>query len=320
MRELNAAQARQYIDALAVFEAHEEAQSQADQLRGGMYWHKGPARAPESSYLIRTQTGGGEKSLGPRNPETEQIYQQFQDRKAASSARLSALKAKLTEQQRLNRALRVGRVDPLVVGVLDRLAHTHLQSYFRVVGTHALYAYEAAAGVMVDSDAVATRDIDLLWDVRRRLRFATALARVDSSMLGVLQKVDPSFRIRSLQRYTAVNQDGFEVDILRRMQAGDDPHPLRLSDDEDDFWVTQARRAQVLMDSPPFSAVIVASNGRMARMKTLHPVAFIQFKRWMSELPERDPLKRRRDALQASVTETLLQHYLPHLKTLGATP
>ena len=315
MRELNASQARQYIDALAVFEAHEEARSQADQLRGGMYWHKGPARAPELSYLIRTQTGGGEKSLGPRNAETEQIYRQFQDRKAASTARLSALKTKLTEQQRLNRALRVGRVDPLVVAVLDRLAQTHLQGFFRVVGTHALYAYEAAAGVMVDSDAVATRDIDLLWDVRRRLRFATALARVDSSMLGVLQKVDPSFRIRSLQRYTAVNQEGFEVDILRRMQAGDDPHPLRLSDDEDDFWVTQARRAQVLMDSPPFSAVIVASNGRMARMNTLHPATFIQFKRWMSELPERDPLKRRRDALQATVTETLLQHYLPHLAT-----
>lgn len=307
MRELNASQARQYIDALAVFEAQEEAQAQADQLRGGMYWHKGPARAPESSYLIRTQTGGGEKSLGPRSAETEQIYQQFQDRKAASNARLDALKSKLVEQQRLNRALRVGRVDPLVVAVLDRLARTRLEGFFRVVGTHALYAYEAAAGVMVD--------IDLLWDVRRRLRFATALARVDSSMLGVLQKVDPSFRIRSLQRYTAVNQDGFEVDILRRMQAGDDPHPVRLSEDEDDFWVTQARRAQVLMDSPPFSAVIVASNGRMARMQTLHPAAFIQFKRWMSELPERDPLKRRRDALQASVTDTLLQHYLPHLNT-----
>lgn len=318
MRELNATQARQYIDALAVFEALEEAQAQADQLRGGMYWHKGPVRAPESSYLIRTQTGGGEKSLGPRSAETEQIYQQFQERKAASNARLDALKSKLAEQQRLNRALRVGRVDPLVVAVLDRLARTRLQAFFRVVGTHALYAYEAAAGVMVDSDAVATRDIDLLWDVRRRLRFATALARVDSSMLGVLQKVDPSFRIRSLQRYTAVNQDGFEVDILRRMQAGDDPHPVRLSEDEDDFWVTQARRAQVLMDSPPFSAVIVASNGRMARMHTLHPVAFIQFKRWMSELPERDPLKRRRDALQASVTDTLLQHYLPHLNTPNA--
>ena len=69
------------------------------------------------------------------------------------------------------------------------------------------------------------------------------------------------------------------------------------------------------MDSPPFSAVIVASNGRMARMNTLHPATFIQFKRWMSELPERDPLKRRRDALQATVTETLLQHYLPHLAT-----
>lgn len=35
-------------------------------------------------------------------------------------------------------------------------------------------------------------------------------------MLGVLKKVDSSFRIRQSQKYTAVNKDGFEVDIVRR--------------------------------------------------------------------------------------------------------
>jgi hypothetical protein len=204
-------------------------------------------------------------------------------------------------------------VAPLIVQILRRLSEARLGEHFRVVGTHALYAYESAAGVAFDNEAVATRDIDLLWDVRRRMAFATALSRVDSSMLGVLRKVDATFKVRNAQKYTAVNQDGFEVDILRRMKHAQDPHPIRMSDDEDDFWAAQAPRAQELLDAPGFSAVIVATDGDMARMNTLDPSALARFKRWMSGLPDRDPLKRRRDALQAQLVENVVRDYLPHL-------
>jgi hypothetical protein len=99
------------------------------------------------------------------------------------------------------------------------------------------------------------------------------------------------------------------------MKQEDDPHPIRLSDDEDDFWAAQAPRAQELLDAPGFSAVIVATDGDMARMNTLDPIAFARFKRWMSELQDRDPLKRRRDALQAQLVEAVVRDYLPHLKS-----
>ena len=313
MLEISATASRQYIDAVSVFEALEEAQAEADQVRGGMYWHAGPAAAPDAKYLVRTSPAGAETSLGARSPETEAIYQRFTQRKRNSAERLTGLKAALDQHQRLNRALRVGRVDPLVVALLGRLAHTHLSPHFRVVGTHALYAYEAAAGVRLDPDTLATRDIDLLWDTRKRILFATQLARVDSSMLGVLKKVDGSFRMRKSQKYSAVNKDGFEVDIIRREQPGDDPHPIKLSEEDDDFWVAQARRGSVLLDSPGFSAVIVATNGTMARMHTVHPATFATFKRWMAGQGDRDPLKRRRDVLQADTVQALLAKYLPPL-------
>jgi hypothetical protein len=272
MLETSATIARQYIDAVSTFEALEEAQEEAAHVRGGMYWHAGPASSPDAKYLVRTTPAGAETSLGARTAETEAIYERFTKRKRESAERVSGLKAALEQHQRLNRALRVGRVDPLVVALLSRLASTQLSPHFRVVGTHALYAYEATAGVRLDSDALATRDMDLLWDTRKRILFSTQLAKVDSSMLGVLKKVDNSFRIRKSQKYTAVNKDGFEVDIIRRERAGDDPHPIKLSDEDEDFWVVQARRANVLLDSPGFSAVIVATNGTMARMNTVHPV------------------------------------------------
>lgn len=311
MLEISATVARQYIDAASTFEALEEAQLEAAQVRGGMYWHAGPASAPEAKYLVRTTPAGAETSLGPRTPENEAIYKRFTQRKRESAERVSGLKAALEQQQRVNRALRVGRVDPLIVALLSRLTSTRLSQHFRVIGTHALYAYESTAGVRLDSDTLATRDIDLLWDTRKRILFSTQLAKVDSSMLGVLKKVDSTFRIRKAQKYTAVNKDGFEVDIVRRERAGDDPHPIKLSDEDDDFWVVQARRANVLLDSPGFSAVIVATNGTMARMNTVHPATFVAFKRWMAAQPDRDALKRRRDVLQADAVQTLLDKYLP---------
>jgi hypothetical protein len=181
MLEISAAIARQYIDAIATFEALEEAHEEAGQVRGGMYWHAGPPSSPESKYLVRTTPAGAETSLGSRTPENEAIFERFTRRKRESVERVSGLKAAPDQHQRLNRALRVGRVDPLVVALLGRLASTQLSPHFRVVGTHALYAYEAAAGVRLDSDTLATRDMDLLWDTRKRILFSTQLAKVDSS-------------------------------------------------------------------------------------------------------------------------------------------
>lgn len=311
MQEISPAAARQYIDAVAVFEAWEEAQQDAAQVRGGMYWHAGPPSAPEARYLVRTTPAGAQTSLGPQSPESQAIYDRFMQRKQESAERMAGLKAALDQHRRLNRALRVGRVEPLVVSLLARLADTQLSPHFRVVGTHALYAYEAAAGVRLDADALATRDTDLLWDTRKRIQFATQLARVDSSMLGVLKKVDGTFRMRRSQQYTAVNKDGFEVDIIRREQVEDDPHPIKLSGEDDDFWVAQARRANVLLDAPGFSAVVVATNGTMARMGTVAPGTFVAFKRWLADQRDRDALKRRRDVLQAAAVEKLMDEFLP---------
>ncbi len=101
--------------------------------------------------------------------------------------------------------------------------------------------------------------------------------------------------------------------IIRREQTGDDPHPIKLSneDEDEDFGVAQARHANVLLDSPGFSAVIVATNGTLARMNTVHPATFVTFKRWMAEQADRDPLKRSRDKLQADAVQELLVQCFP---------
>jgi hypothetical protein len=302
---------RQYIDAQSAFSAWEDAFKEMLSVRGSMRWKNQNGK----DYLIRVSAVGNNTSLGPRSEETEKIHGNFVARKVASQQRFSDLTETLERQQRMNRALFVGRTPRILVEILNRLYKEGLSEFFTVVGTHALYAYEARAGVLFgETEAMATQDIDFLMDVRKRISFVTKMRHAATSMLKLIQKVDPSFRLREDQKYTAVNSRGFEVDIIRREPKDGDPHPMRLTDDEgDEFYVVPARNAGVLLDGPPFSAIVVSASGHMARMNTISPLTFINFKRWMAEQVDRDTMKRSRDLLQANLVEELVNEYLPQL-------
>jgi len=164
----------------------------------------------------------------------------------------------LGEAQRLNRAHRAGRVPNLVVGLLDRLHGEGLDKHFTVVGTHALYAYEASAGVRIMPSAMQ-RKTSTCPGAPVRVSFITDLAKMEEkSILRILQRVDPTFQRKDMHNETAINARGFEVDFLRREQQQDGPHPWRFSADEDDLWPVQAHRASILTDAPRFAAPVIA--------------------------------------------------------------
>ena len=302
-------QKRQFIDAETVFLATAKAKKAAAEVRGSMLWRELRGK----STLIRTSASSAQKSLGLRGTETEAIYASFMARKQSAQARLKALRAQLGTQQRLNRALRVGRVPNVVVGVINALEKIGVHEHFLVVGTHALYAYETAAGVRISEEAMATRDVDRLFDTRKRIAFFTAMKKLDSSLIGVLRKVDPSFEVVEDQLCTARNQDGFEVDIIRRAAKDTDPHPLRMSDDEDDFWAVQVSMGEKLQSARRMDQVVVGTSGEMALMRTIHPLDFARIKQSLSQQIGRDPNKSGKDALQSRVVTELVNEHLPHL-------
>jgi hypothetical protein len=53
----------------------------------------------------------------------------------------------------------------------------------------------------------------------------------------------------------------------------------------------------------------------MARMNTLAPLQFVRSKQWMSNLPDRNAGKKRRDALQALAVEQVVRDYLPQYES-----
>lgn len=265
----------------------------------------------KGTYLIRTSVTGGQTSLGLKDERTQAIHDSFQQRKGPAEARLKSLKERLEEQRKLNRLYRVGRTPVIVVKALAALEAAGMADQFMVIGTHAIYAYETAAGVQVQSNALATRDLDLLFDARKRLAFATTLNRSGAkSLIGVLKKADASFKVKRDQLQTAVNNDGFEIDIIRRQATPDDPHPMKMSDEEDDFWAVQISDGDKLTTGRKFDHLVVAANGEMANMRTVHPLDFIRLKRQLSQMQLRDPLKAPKDLLQASVVQQLWDSYL----------
>lgn len=299
--------ARQVIDSTTVFNEFVRVQAQARQYAGGMYWK----RQQGYQYLVKTQPDNRQQRIGPRTPETERIFEEFTARKSEIEARLKSLKGALTDAERMNKALKAGRVPSMVVSVLQVIENAGLGEHFTVVGTHALYAYETAAGVRIVQGALATQDVDLLWDARRRVRFVTDLGKLDLSMLRVLQRADRTFQRKEGQNETAINAKGFEVDFLRRQPEGDDPHPFRFSDDESDLWPVQALRASVLTNAPRFEHVVISATGRMTLMRTIAPEAFVEFKRWMAaKAPHRPEPKRQRDRRQAAIVQALLDEGL----------
>lgn len=272
--------ARQLIDSITLFNESRRVQRQARQYAGGMYWKRQGAY----EYLVKTQPDNRQSRIGPRSPETEKVLEEFTTRKRNMEARCKALRDALTDAERLNKALRVGRVPALVVSVLQALEDAELGEHFTVVGTHALYAYETAAGVRIVPGALATQDVDLLWDARRRVRFMTDMQQLDTSVLKVLQRADATFVRKEGQNETAINARGFEVDFLRRQPEGDDPR---------------------------FEHMVVAATGRMTLMRTIAPESFVAFKRWMaSTVTTRPEPKRQRDILQAGIVQRLLDEGL----------
>lgn len=305
--ELHPNQTRQYIDAETIFLEMLRVRKEQMETRGTMFWRD----ISGTSYLIRESVGGSQKSLGAQNAKTDSIFQNFQSKKSGLSDRLISLTNAAHVQQRLNKALRVGRVPFIVVKTLNALQDAGLEDHFLTIGTHALYAYESACGVRFIPDVLATQDIDLLFDSRKRLSFMSKMKKMDSSFIGALQKAYPTFRVMSDKKQTAINDSGFEIDVIRRMTVDGDPNPLRMSEFEDDLWAVQITDGNKMLGGKKLSQVIISETGHMAVMNTIEPRMFVKVKTQLSQLTSRDPKKRPKDQLQAKLVQELIDSYMP---------
>ena len=298
--ELSLDQRRQMIDVQQKFEAWREADRVfRDSNKGSMTWKRVAGR----EYLYRIVNSRIQKSLGVRSAATEKLKSDYTASRAASRARVSKMRKAIDASAAINRAMGLARVPRIAADVLRALDHDGLLGNgLFIVGTHALYAYEARSGIIFEPELLATQDLDMLADVRSRL----VLAIDDKKRPGImatLHKVDKTFAVQK-DLFRAVNADGYFVDIIRPMLKNE------ASIEEYDLGgVVPAAIDGLnwLVNAPRFEATAVAEDGLPVWMSCIDPRAFALHKLWVSKQLLRDPLKKRRDALQASAVANIAQ-------------
>lgn len=302
-------QRRVFIDTVQLYEAFLDAHKKFLSYAGGMHWKKSKGR----EYLFRSRDRYGYgKSLGVRSAETEKILEDFRKAKKSFKERMSVLKERLKEQARFCKAAMIQRVPRIVTHILRVLVQQNLLGKnIVVVGTNALYAYEAAAGIFFDRPIMETKDMDILWDIRPKLTLLADDETEPGGLLTLLRKTDRSFELSSSQRFRAVNRHGYIVDLIKaepkKVMTGE---PRRMGG-PGDLEAIEIRNLHWLLNSPKFSQVVIGDDGYPSEMAVPDPRAFVLHKFWLSGQTDREPIKKQRDRDQAMGVARLVIQHLP---------
>jgi hypothetical protein len=308
LTDLKSEQRRQLIDTQQVYAAWQEAAHQGRRrFAGSMRW----VTRNRAEYLLH-KIGESETSLGPRAEKTEQAYKAFISGRAANKERLTGLSQRLDEMAPVNRAMGLGRL-PAVAARILRLCDEKglLGRQLFVVGTNALFAYEALAGVHIDSGLIATTDIDLLHDTRRQLSLAVTEGLNNKGLLGLLQQVDRSFAL-TRATYRASNRDGYLVELIRPEPKNimREKQAQTLTQQADDLAGAAITGLSWLVNAPKIEATALDERGYPVRLAAVDPRVYALHKLWLSDRKDREKLKATRDREQAEAAATIAVRYL----------
>jgi len=273
-------------------------------LKGGMHWKKIKGR--EYLYKYRDRYGHG-SSLGPRSPHTERLWAEFGRRRREMAANLSLRRRQLAEAARFCRAALIHRVPEPVTRILRRLTPGDLiLAPLRVIDAHALHAFEFAAGVFIDYP----RGSSGIPGAAPGLTLAAAAPVDPAAFLRLLRQADRSYTTLPGDGYAAVNQQGFQVRLLRPPAAHAshrmvvrDARGLTVPDDMGDL--------AALLAAPKFSQVVIGRRGDPVSMTVPDPRALALHWLRLSRRQDRDPAARERDRVQAAALAELILRYLP---------
>ena len=156
-QELNNDQRREAVNFQQRYAAYRETKARADAYRGSIDL----IETKGHEYLVRSyydKTGiRRQSSLGLRSQETEKTKLKYQRGRMEAERRLKDLKVVIARQAAINRAIGLGRVPLLGAKIIRALDQTGmLGSGIRVLGTNAIYAYEAAAGARIQPGLTTT--------------------------------------------------------------------------------------------------------------------------------------------------------------------
>jgi hypothetical protein len=220
----------------------------------------------------------------------------------------------MAEAARFCRAALIHRVPQPVVRVLRRLAPDDpSRAPLLVIDTHALHAYEFAAGVFIDTP----RDSPFWAGAAQGLTLAASVEPAPEGFLGRLRQADRSFQLLPGASSAAVNKTGFRVTLVHPPAARS---PLRMAGQDAPGGAAPAASNDLasLMGAPKFSQVVIGRRGDPVTMVVPDPRALALHKLWLSLREDRGPVQRSRDRCQATALAELILRYLPQYHFFSA--
>jgi hypothetical protein len=303
-REFQENQQRTLDQAARAHQAYLEALEAGRPFKGGMHWKKIAGR--EYLYKYQDRFGHGH-SLGPRSPNTEEIWADFARQRREAAARLASQRGRLAEAARFCRAALINRVPDPVTRILRHLTGGDLSGApLVVIGTQALAAYEFAAGVFIEIPKTSPG-----WPgAGRGLTLAAPALAPPADLLARLRRVDRSFQALPGPGLAAVTKTGFRVSFVSPAAARA-PQRLRVKDAPGVTVPAASGDLAALVKSPRFSQVVIGRRGDPVTMVVPDPRALALHKLWLSQQEDREPSKQARDRCQAVALAALIVRYLP---------
>ena len=144
---------------------------------------------------------------------------------------------------------------------------------------------------------MATTDIDFLWDARQRFTFLMQDIN-ERGVMALLRQVDSTFK--RTHRFRAENDEPYLVEFIRAERRDEGMRAnLKITAADGDLEPAAIEGLNWLINAPKFEEVVMGVDGRPVLLCCIDPRAFALHKLWLSRRPNRDGIKRQRDAAQA---------------------
>ncbi len=280
-----------------------------DAMPTSMFWQ---TKNGKDYLAVKKSTSACGTTQGPRSVETERQFAEYSAERTRLQARRASLSALVQDRVKLCRALRLPQLAEQQGRLLRELDLHGLLGYdVLVVGTNAFASYEMVCGARFPVGNEATEDFDLAWCRDTKVALAAIAppaphqaAGSRATLMSVLKRIDSSYAINKRKPYQAVNDAGYEVQLLAApsthpLPSNEPFEPLATLDEQE--WLLRGRPVQcVVTTNKPGTCPLYAPDPRWMAVHKL----------WRSRKPERNPSKKGKDARQGNVLLDATRYFL----------
>lgn len=305
--EYTTSQRKQYINSKQTYEHYIEKKNEyLMNYNLSMYWRQSGGKA----YLTKKNSSQNKvSSLGVKSDETIKIYEDFLEHKRALKEQLTMLEEKLEKSRKLNKIEFLTRVPSALVEIYQKINELKLDDKMVLIGTNALYAYEAYCALFVEDEQLATEDIDLLAKESKELSVIFREVLPQGKLTSLIKLIDKSFEQDKKLPYRFINKKGVLLEIIS-------PTNMKKKVKKNEFMDIldlEMQGMQWLENSRIFKSMVIGENGKCAILSIIHPLEYAVYKNWLSVQVDRNIHKQNRDHQQSKLVTELIEKYMVNI-------